>query len=126
MASRSRRCFLPVAYSSRDSPSMYSVMRYQSPSVVLPAQIDLHHVWMVDLAQRADLPADGFVAGGVVEELERTLLAFDFIENAVDLRETALAKDVEDLEPAVDDVAHWRNRPPWLHATTDLCRIGLR
>ena len=84
---------------------MYSVIRYQSPAFVLPAQIDLDDVGVVDLAQRADLPAYGVVAGGVVEELEGALLALDVVAHPVDLREAALAEDVEDLEPPVDDVA---------------------
>ena len=60
---------------------------------------------MMDLAQRADLASHGVVAGGVVEELERALLALDLVAHAVDLREAALAEDVEDLEAAVDHVA---------------------
>ena len=85
---------------------MYSVMRYQSPCSVLSAQIDLDDVRVVDLPQRADLPAHGVVAGGVVEELERSLLAFDIVADAVDLREAAL--------PSSSSTS---NRPPIMSPT---------
>ena len=71
----------------------------------LAGPVDLHDVRMVDLAERADLAAHRLVAGGVVEELERSLLAFDLVAHPVDLREPALAEDVEDLEASVDHVA---------------------
>src|SRR5205085_1845495 len=59
---------------------------------------DLHHVGVMDLAKRADFPADRLVAGGVVEELEGTLLALDLVTNPVDGGVPALAEHVEYLE----------------------------
>jgi hypothetical protein len=50
----------------------------------LRGPVNLHHVRVLDLAQRADLAAYGLVAGGVVEELEGTLLPFELVANPVD------------------------------------------
>ena len=84
---------------------MYSVMRYQSPALVFPAQKTFDNVGVVDLPERADLSTHGVVTGGVLEELECALLALDLVAHPVNLREAALAEDVEDLEPPVDHVA---------------------
>ena len=62
------------------SPSTYSMIRYHSPSVGLVGPDDLDDVRVVDLAQRADLAADRVVAGGVLEQLERPLLALDDVD----------------------------------------------
>ena len=84
---------------------MYSVMRYHSPSLVLPAQNTLTTFGWWTFRSAADLPSHGVVAGGVVEQLEGSLLALDVVAHPVDLREAALAEHLEDLEPPVDDVA---------------------
>src|SRR5690242_1175412 len=66
---------------------------------------DLYDVRVVDLAKRADLAANGFIAGGVVEQLERAFFAFHFVANSVDLREAALAEHVKDFEPSINYIA---------------------
>jgi hypothetical protein len=60
---------------------------------------------MMDLSECPDLPTDGVVAGSVLEELERSLLALKIVAHSIDLREAALAENVENLEPAVNDVS---------------------
>ena len=86
---------------------------------------DLDDVRVVDLAERADLATDSFVAGGVVEELEGPLLALDLVADPVDLREAALAEDVEDLEPPVDHVADGVVGGLGADRRLHLCRVGL-
>ena len=60
---------------------------------------------MTDLPQGADLAAHRLVPGGAVEELERSLLTFDVIAHAIDLRKAALPEYPENLEAALEDVA---------------------
>ena len=84
---------------------MNSVMRYHSPTLVLSAQKTSHHVGMMDLPQGADLAAHRLIAGGAVEELERSLLTLDVIAHAKDLRKAALPEYVQNLEAALKDIA---------------------
>src|SRR5512146_329410 len=65
---------------------------------------DLHHVAVPDLPQRADLAAHRLMPGGGGEQLECSLLALDLVTDLVDLRESALPEQSQDLETVVDDV----------------------
>ena len=86
------------------------MIRYHSPCVGAVGPDHLDDVRVVDLAECADLPAHGVVAGGVVEQLEGPLFALDDVDDPVDLREAAAAEDLLDLEPTVDRVADARSR----------------
>jgi hypothetical protein len=64
-----------------------------------------HNVGMVDLPECPDLSTDCVVAGGVLKELERSVLALNLVPDSVNLRKPALAKEREDFESSVDDVS---------------------
>ena len=66
---------------------------------------DLDHIGVTDLPQRPELAANRLVAGRVVEQLESSLLTLDVVADPVDLGETAMVDDLQDLEAVVDDVA---------------------
>ena len=91
------------------------VFRNQVPFAVrrLPGPVDLDHVRVLDLPQRADLPAHSFIASGAIEELESALFTFDLIEDPVDLGEATLPENFENLEPSVNDVTDRIVEPPW-------------
>src|SRR5271165_1488028 len=68
---------------------------------------------MMDLPQGADLAAHRLIAGGAVEELERSLLTLDVVAHAIDLRKAALPEYVQYLEAALKDVADSHSQQPW-------------
>src|SRR5205814_256208 len=74
--------------------------------VSLSCPVDFHNVGVVDLPESGNFSAHGFVTSSVLEQLECALLALDLVAHPVNLREAALAEDVEDLEPPVDHVAY--------------------
>ena len=66
---------------------------------------DFDDVRMADTPECSYLAPDCLVAGSVVEELERSFDILDRVADAIDARETAGAKNGENLEATVDDVA---------------------
>src|SRR5579862_8913799 len=81
---------------------------------------------MMDLPQGADLAAHRLIAGGAVEELERSLLALEVIAYPVDLRKAAPPDYLEDLEAAVDDVADRVVRSLGPGRESHVCRVRFR
>ena len=58
----------------------------------------------MDLPEGADLAAYRRIAGGVIEQLEGSLLALDVIVHAVDLGKAAPPDGVQDLEAALENI----------------------
>ena len=95
---------------------------------------DLYHVRVTDLPQRPELAANRLVAGRVAEQLESSLLTLDVVADPVDLGETALVNDLQDLEAVVDDVADsvlsgqgptWRLQFCWVRSREGLAVAAL-
>src|SRR5262249_23934577 len=65
----------------------------------------LHHMRMMDLSQRPELPANCIVTRCVVEQFKSSLLTLHVVTDAVDLGGSAVIDYLQDFEAVVDDSA---------------------